>query len=70
MIGYNSDALKEHIESLFKPGMSWENHGDWHIDHIFPLSKFDKSTPVSIVNSLDNLTPLWKEENLKKGNRI
>ena len=50
--------------------MSWENHGDWHIDHIFPLSKFDKSTPVSIVNSLDNLTPLWKEENLKKGNRI
>jgi len=46
--------------------MCWENYGDWHIDHIRPVASFDKNTLPSIVNSLDNLQPLWKEDNLKK----
>lgn len=70
LMGYNADELRTHIESLFEEGMSWENHGEWHIDHVYPLSKFDKDTPISEVNSLDNLKPLWKEDNLRKGNRI
>jgi len=40
--------------------MSWDNHGEWHIDHIKPVSKFDKETPMSIVNALSNLQPLWE----------
>jgi hypothetical protein len=39
--------------------MSWENYGEWHIDHIRPLSSFEPDTPVSIVCALDNLQPLW-----------
>jgi hypothetical protein len=67
-LGYSADELKSHIETLFTEGMSWDNHGEWEIDHIFPLSKFDPETPVNIVNSLQNLQPLWKEENRSKSN--
>lgn len=69
MLGYSADDLKLHMESLFKEGMSWDNYGEWHIDHIKPVSLFDPETDISIVNSLDNLQPLWAYENLSKGNK-
>jgi hypothetical protein len=68
-LGYSSEDLKIHIESLFLEGMSWENYGDWHIDHIRPLSTFNENDDASLVNSLDNLKPLWREDNLKKYNK-
>lgn len=70
LLGYSPDELKSHMESLFEDGMSWSNHGEWHIDHIFPLSKFNKETPICEVNSLSNLKPMWAIDNLRKGNRI
>ena len=70
MLGYSADDLKTHIESLFKEGMSWDNYGDWHIDHIKPVSLFDDSDDVSIVNSLENLQPLWAFDNLSKSNKF
>lgn len=69
MLGYSADELKIHLESLFKEGMSWENYGKWHIDHIKPVSFFDEDEDVSIVNSLENLQPLWAFENLSKSNK-
>lgn len=69
MLGYSADDLKIHLESLFKDGMSWDNYGEWHIDHIKPVSLFDKNEDVSVVNSLENLQPLWDFENLSKGNK-
>jgi hypothetical protein len=59
MLGYSAVELKQHIESLFTEGMSWDNYGEWHIDHIKPLSSFPKDTPIKVVNSLSNLQPLW-----------
>jgi hypothetical protein len=41
-----------------------------NVDHIIPVSKFDKNTPLFIINSLDNLQPLWALENLSKSNKI
>jgi len=58
-LGYSAEELKVHIMSLFTPGMSWENHGEWHIDHIIPVSYFTEETPVSLVCGLSNLQPLW-----------
>jgi hypothetical protein len=46
--------------------MSWENYGEWHIDHIKMVSEFDKDTPVDIVNSLKNVRPLWAEHNCSR----
>ena len=60
LLGYSILELKEHISSLFTDGMSWENYGEWHIDHIKPVISFPKNTPPKIVNELKNLRPLWK----------
>ena len=72
MIGYTPVELRMHIESMFSPGMTWDNYGDWHIDHIKPVSAFlnEGETDPSIINSLSNLQPLWAYENLKKGARF
>jgi hypothetical protein len=45
-----------------------ENWGEWHIDHTCE-SKFDE-TPMSIVNSLDNLQLAGALDNLSKGNKF
>jgi hypothetical protein len=70
ILGYSYDILKSNIESKFKEGMSWENHGDWHVDHIIPISLFREGTDASIVNRLDNLRPLWSNDNLVRQNKI
>jgi len=59
LLGYSALDLKNHIEFLFTEGMSWDNYGEWHIDHIKQIVSFDKKTPSSIVNALSNLRPLW-----------
>jgi hypothetical protein len=66
LLGYSAIELKQHIESIFLEGMSWENYGEWHIDHIKMVSEFDKETPVEVVNSLDNLRPLWASDNCSR----
>ena len=68
ILGYSAEELKIHLESLFKEGMTWDNYGEWHIDHIKPVSKFDENVDVKEVNALENLQPLWAEENLSKYN--
>lgn len=50
--------------------MSWDNYGEWEIDHIRPLTSFDKFATPSEVNALSNLQPLWKEDNIHKYNYI
>ena len=71
---YNIDELKIHLENQFTEGMSWDNYGKWHIDHIIPDSSF-KYTSMEDIEfqkswSLDNLRPLWAKENLIKGKRL
>jgi hypothetical protein len=73
ILGYSVDQLKILLESKFQPGMSWNNYGEWEIDHITPDSWFEYNSmeDVGFKNSwaLDNLQPLWKEDNASKGNR-
>lgn len=68
-LGYSSDDLKFHIEMQFEKDMNWNNYGKWEIDHKKPVSSFDKTDSIMIVNSLDNLQPLWKKDNLIKGSK-
>lgn len=70
MLRYSNEKLKQRMEVNFKEGMNWNNYGKWHIDHKKPVSKFKEGTPPYIINILSNLQPLWKEENLTKGNRF
>lgn len=66
-------AFKVYLESLFQPGMVWENYGNdgWHIDHVRPLSSFDLLDPVQFSQACHytNLQPLWAKDNLSKGNK-
>lgn len=70
-LGYSREEFKARIESQFLPGMSWENHGEWHIDHIRPVAMFVREgiTDTCLIHSLDNLQPLWARDNQRKGAR-
>lgn len=70
ILGYTALDFKEHIEKQFLDGMSWDNWGEWNIDHIKPLNSFDKETDPKIINSLSNLQPLWAIENILKRDKI
>lgn len=77
VLGYSVDQLRSHLESHFKPGMTWKNYGKaWHIDHVIPKSWFRLETEdgiddyeLKICWGLTNLQPLWATANLKKKNR-
>ena len=78
LVKYTLLDLRNHIESLFTPGMTWGNRGiwrtggplRWHIDHIRPQSSFSFLTAQDPEFmecwKLANLQPLWGPENLKK----
>lgn len=69
-IGTDISTFKRYIENQFVKGMSWENYGEWHIDHIIPLSHGKTEDEILKLHHYKNLQPLWKEDNLKKGNKI
>lgn len=64
--------INNYIEELFSPDMTWNNYGDWHIDHIVPCSVFDLSKPdhLSACFHYTNLQPLWATDNLAKSDTI
>lgn len=70
-VGCSLEKLKSYLESKFQPGMSWENYGQWHIDHIKPLSSFNlqDQKQVKLANNYKNLQPLWAKDNLSKGSK-
>lgn len=71
MFGYNIEQLIKHLENKFIDGMSWDNYGKWHIDHIKPQSLFnlDNEEELKKCWSLSNLQPLWAIDNIKKSNK-
>jgi len=71
-LGCDAKQAMAHLESKFRDGMSWENMGKWHIDHIRPLASFDltKEEQVAEACHFSNLQPLWGKENQSKGCRL
>jgi hypothetical protein len=70
IIGCTPQELKLYLESKFKDGMSWENYGEWHIDHIIPLAFAENINELYNLNYYLNLQPMWRLENLKKGQKL
>ena len=70
---YTPIQLRDHFESLFRDGMTWENYGKWHVDHVIPQCRFayidEEDQSFRECWSLKNLQPLWAAENMKKGKK-
>ena len=68
ILGCSYIEFKNYIESKFEEEMSWSNYGDWHIDHIIPISWGKSEKEIYDLNNYKNLQPLWAKDNLSKGN--
>ena len=70
LIGYSIEDLIKHLENLFQEGMTWDNHGQWHIDHKKPINLFEFHGAEYLAFkkcwALANLQPLWAQENRVK----
>ncbi len=71
LLGCSFVDFKLHLESLFVGGMSWDNRSEWHIDHIRPCASFNLLDPEQQRRCFHytNMQPLWKQDNLSKGDR-
>ncbi len=69
-VPYTLADLMRHLERQFLPGMTWDNRGEWHIDHIVPLASFSYASPDDLefkaAWALTNLRPLWARDNIQK----
>lgn len=70
IIGCEYSYLIQHFEQKFQPGMTWENQGKWHVDHIIPLSSAKTKEELYQLCHYTNLQPLWAIDNLRKGAKI
>ena len=67
-VGCDAETLRKHLESQFLPLMTWENQGEWHIDHRKPCASFDLSIESERHKCFHytNLQPLWGPDNMSK----
>lgn len=74
LLGYSIDDLMVHLESLFTDGMTWDNYGEWHLDHKIPMASFSFNSTEDVGFKacwlLTNLQPLWALDNLTKGTKF
>ena len=74
LVEYTLEDLMQHLEKQFQPGMTWENYGEWHLDHIQPRAAhcYEDSDDPDFKRcwALENLQPLWASENKIKSAKI
>jgi hypothetical protein len=72
LLGCSIKECREYLESLFLENMSWDNYGEWEIDHIIPCDSFDltKEEEQKRCFHFSNLQPLWWRDNRTKGNKV
>jgi len=72
LIGMHIPEFMEYLSSRFQEGMSWENYGQWHIDHIRPCKSFDMSNESQQRECFhwSNMQPLWAIDNIIKSDNI
>jgi len=73
LLGYSLEKLMIHLEKQFTEGMTWDNYGEWHVDHKKPMALFQFTSTddegFKECWKLENLQPLWGSDNLSKGTR-
>tara|TARA_B110000008_G_C16831102_1_gene508578 strand:+ start:424 stop:939 length:516 start_codon:yes stop_codon:yes gene_type:complete len=72
MLGCSFMHLQDHLTMRFQQGMTWENYGTWHADHMMPCASFDLSDPEQQRRCFHytNLQPMWGSENISKSDKV
>ena len=72
LVGCSIAELRAYLEAKFTSGMSWDNYGEWHIDHIKPCASFNLADEKQQRECFHftNLQPLWAQDNMRKGAKI
>jgi len=70
ILGCTPIEFKKYLEKQFTEGMSWENQGKWHLDHIYPVSLAKDEEELIRLNHYTNFQPLWAIDNIRKSNKI
>jgi hypothetical protein len=71
-IGCDIPYFKKWIEFQFIENMSWDNYGEWHLDHVKPCCSYDLTNNNDLLECFNwkNYQPLWKKDNLLKSDSI
>ena len=71
-VGCDKSLLKKWFHYQFEEGMTFDNYGEWHIDHVKPCASFNLEREDEIKECFNwkNLRPCWKTENLEKSSQI
>lgn len=69
LLGCSKEELISYIESKFQEGMTWDNYGEWHLDHKLPFSAAKNEREVEMLCHYTNLQPLWASDNVSKSAR-
>ena len=74
VLQYTPEQLISHLEKQFTSEMTWDNYGQWHVDHILPITSFNiiemGDDEFMKCWGLNNLQPMWGVENIKKSNKL
>jgi hypothetical protein len=70
IVGLSPENLRIYLQERFLEGMTWNNYGEWHIDHITPLSSAKSENELYQLSHYSNLQPLWGKDNMSKGSKI
>lgn len=70
IIGQDYQNFKDYIENQFREDMSWDNYGEWHLDHITPISSAKNEEEAYKLCNYKNFQPLWALENQRKSNKF
>ncbi len=69
ILGCSFEEFKIYLEKQFINGMTWDNYGEWHLDHKKPISLAKTEEEIYEFNHYSNFQPLWQFDNLSKGNK-
>lgn len=70
LLGCSFEDFTSYIASQFTEGMTLENYGEWHLDHIVPLATAITREDIVRLNHYTNFQPLWAKDNLSKGAKL
>jgi len=68
----DADELWHALSSKLRDGMTEDNYGQWHVDHIVPVALFNLGDADQRKRCFHhaNLAPMWASDNLAKGSCV